>query len=80
MRHVHPFGGGFIEENAQILSFLLCSLESSQNSEIDLLMDKLGGDTAANEDVEAGNQPKKSRRRRRILNNFFDFMAIVFSK
>ena len=43
-------------------------------------MDKLGGETGANDDPEACNQPKKSRRRRRILNNFFDFMAIVFSK
>ncbi|CAF1328146.1 unnamed protein product [Adineta ricciae] len=50
--------------------------ESAADSEIDLLMDKLGGDTSAANDGEACNE-RKTRRRRRILYNLFDFLAIV---
>jgi hypothetical protein len=39
-------------------------------------MNKLGGDTKRNKDLETGNQPKKSRRRY-LLNNIFDFLAIA---
>lgn len=53
-------------------------LESSPNSEIDLLMDKMGGDTASEDDLGAAQQGKKNRRRR-ILYNLFDFLAIVLS-
>ncbi len=60
--------------------FIYCSfcLDSTPNSEIDLLMDKSGGDTRANDDVEAGGQ-NKSHKRRQILYNIFDFLAIVTS-
>ncbi|CAF0767411.1 unnamed protein product [Adineta steineri] len=51
-------------------------VESSADSEVDLLMDKLGGDNAPVDDVESCNQRKK-RRRRRILYNFMDFLAII---
>ena len=60
-------------------SFSLVPLESSQpHSEIDLLMDKMGGEIAPEDDEETCNQRKK-RRRRRILNNAFDFLAIITS-
>lgn len=49
--------------------------ESSPHSEINLVMDKLGGDTNCN-DIESGAQPKKSRRRH-LLNNLYDFIAIA---
>ena len=42
-------------------------------------MDKLGGEIAPADDPETGDHHKK-RRRRRILNNVFDFTAILFSK
>jgi hypothetical protein len=42
-------------------------------------MDKLDGETAANDDVEACRTGKKNRRRR-ILYNFCDFLAILMSK
>jgi hypothetical protein len=58
--------------------FSIIYLESSPNSEIDLLMDKVGGDTGPNDDLEAC-QERKKRRRRRILYNLFDFLAIVTS-
>lgn len=58
--------------------FYLFYLESSPNSEVDLLMDKLGGDTIQECDVEAGKERKRNRRRR-ILYNLFDFLAIVTS-
>lgn len=55
-------------------------LEPVQSSEIDQLMDRLGGDTSnANED-QANRVDRKKRRRRRLLNNFFDFLALVLSK
>jgi len=41
-------------------------------------MDKLGGDTAAVDDREACKN-KKKQRRRRILYNLFDFLAIMAS-
>jgi hypothetical protein len=53
-------------------------LESSADSDIDLLMDKLGGETATVDDLEACKN-KKKRRRRRILYNLFDFLAIMAS-
>ncbi|UJR31856.1 hypothetical protein I4U23_019331 [Adineta vaga] len=52
--------------------------ESAADSEVDLLMDKLGGDTAPADDVEACRQ-RKGHRRRRILYNLFDFLAIVLT-
>jgi len=55
------------------------SLESSPNSEADLLMDRLDSETAPKEDLEACKNEKKHRRRR-ILYNLFDFLAIVMSK
>ncbi len=58
--------------------FFIFYLESSPNSEVDLLMDKLGGDTAPNDDLEIC-QERKTRKRRRILYNLFDFLAIVTS-
>jgi len=41
-------------------------------------MDKLGGDTKRNKDLESGTQPKISGRRH-LLNNLFDFVAIAAS-
>jgi hypothetical protein len=55
--------------------FFSSSLESPASSEIEFVMDKLGG----NKDLESGAQPKKSRRRH-LLNNLFDFIAIAASK
>lgn len=49
--------------------------DSTPNSEIDLLMEKAGGE-ACNDDVEDVHE-RKHRRRRRILYNLFDFLAIV---
>ena len=41
-------------------------------------MDKLGGNTTRNNDLEAGNnQPKNARRR--LLHNLYDFLAIAAS-
>jgi hypothetical protein len=42
-------------------------------------MDKLGGEIGANNDLDVSDQRKTRRRRRRILNNIFDFLAIVSS-
>lgn len=53
-------------------------LDSTPNSEVDLLMEKAGGEIC-NDDVE-NVQERKHRRRRRILYNLFDFLAIVASK
>ena len=59
--------------------YISFSLESPPNSEIEFIMDKLGGDKKSNNDLEnGGNQPKKSRRRH-LLNNVFDFIAIAAS-
>jgi len=52
--------------------------ESSGDSEGDGLMDKLGGESAPPDDVEACTREKKHRRRR-ILYNLFDFLAIVMT-
>jgi len=41
-------------------------------------MDKVGGDTGPNDDLEVC-QERKKRRRRQILYNIFDFLAIVTS-
>jgi hypothetical protein len=41
-------------------------------------MDKLGGNKNKHNDVEVGNQSKKSTRRH-LLNNLFDFLAIAAS-
>ena len=41
-------------------------------------MDKLGGEIAPEDEHETSKQRKK-RRRRRILNNTFDFLALVTS-
>jgi hypothetical protein len=54
-------------------------LESSPTSEADRLMDRLDGETAPTDDLEACKTEKKHRRRR-ILYNTFDFLAIVMSK
>jgi hypothetical protein len=59
-------------------SLFFVYLESSPNSEVDLLMDKLGGETGPDNEVVTSKQQKK-RRRRQILNNTFDFLAIVMS-
>ncbi|CAF3684099.1 unnamed protein product [Rotaria sp. Silwood1] len=40
-------------------------------------MDKLGGNTKENNDLEAGIQPPKKSKRRHLLNNLFDFLAIA---
>ena len=41
-------------------------------------MDKLGGNTQGNNDIEKAEEPKKSRRSH-LLNNVFDFLAIALS-
>jgi len=41
-------------------------------------MVKLGGDAKRNNDLERGNQPKKSKRRH-LLNHIFDILAIAIS-
>ena len=53
-------------------------LDTTQGSELDQLMERLGGETAK-EEVEDCDE-RKSRRRRRLLNNLLDFLALVFSK
>jgi hypothetical protein len=42
-------------------------------------MDKLGGNPKRNNDLERGNQQPKKSRRRHLLNNLFDFLAIAIS-
>ncbi|CAF3897689.1 unnamed protein product [Rotaria sordida] len=64
------------KDKQQNLSSFQRNIESFPNSEIGIVMDKLGGDTKENKDLEAGIQPKKSRRRR-LLNNLLDFLAIA---
>ncbi|UJR14854.1 hypothetical protein I4U23_001839 [Adineta vaga] len=49
---------------------------STPTSEVEFIMDKLGGDKNVNQDVEHGSQPKKPKRRA-LLNNLFDFLAIA---
>lgn len=58
--------------------FFFFSLDTSPHSEVNFVMDKLGGDTKRKQDLEQGNQPKISRRRH-LLNNFFDIVAIAIS-
>ena len=41
-------------------------------------MDKLGGDTTVLKDFEAQGRPKQSKRRH-LLHNLFDFLAIAAS-
>jgi hypothetical protein len=41
-------------------------------------MDKLGGNPKRNNDVEMGNQPKKSKRRN-LTHHLFDLLAIAIS-
>lgn len=52
--------------------------DSGRNSEIDLLMDTLGGETGPTCNADLSNKRKK-KRRQHILNNLFDFLAIVFT-
>lgn len=54
-------------------------LGSTPGSEVDLLMDRPGAENT-NDDVELARKEKKHRRRRRVLYNLFDFLAIVMSK
>jgi hypothetical protein len=54
-------------------------LESPQSSELEFAMDKLGGDTKRHNDLESGNNQPKKTRRRHLLNNLFDFLAIAGS-
>ena len=54
-------------------------LESPPSSEIEFAMETLGGTSRRNNDLESGNQPKKFRRRH-LLHNIFDFIAIAVSK
>ncbi|CAM4762196.1 unnamed protein product [Rotaria magnacalcarata] len=49
--------------------------ESTPTSEVDLLMDRVGGDTNKKNDLEACKRNTK-RKRRRVLYNFVDFLAI----
>ncbi|CAF1099494.1 unnamed protein product [Adineta ricciae] len=49
---------------------------SSPTSEIEFIMDKLGGDKNVNQDLERGQQPQKTKRRT-LLHNLFDFIAIA---
>ncbi|CAF5014742.1 unnamed protein product, partial [Rotaria magnacalcarata] len=48
---------------------------STPTSEVDLLMDRVGGDTNKKNDLEACKRNTK-RKRRRVLYNFVDFLAI----
>lgn len=64
------------EKKKQIHIFIY--LGSTPGSEVDLLMDRPGTENA-NDDVEQPTE-RKHRRRRRILYNLFDFLAIVMSK
>ncbi len=61
------------------MHFLFFSLESSPTSEIEFVMDKLGGEKNQNNDLEGGTKPKKTRRRQ-LLNHIFDLIAIAASK
>ena len=61
------------------LHFSFFSLESSPTSEIEFVMDKLGGEKNQNQDVEGGTKPKKTRRRQ-LLNHIFDIIAIAASE
>ncbi|CAF3466850.1 unnamed protein product [Rotaria socialis] len=49
--------------------------ESTPTSEVDLLMDRVGGDTNEKNDLEACKRQKKNKLRR-VLYNFVDFLAI----
>ncbi|CAF3707388.1 unnamed protein product [Rotaria sp. Silwood1] len=52
-------------------------VESAPNSEVDLLVDKMGGDTTKPEDRLEENNQQKKHRRRRILYNLLDFLAVL---
>lgn len=60
-------------------NLFLLSLESPPPSELEFAMETLGGNPKRNTDLESGNQPKKTRRRH-LLHNAFDFIAIAVSK
>ncbi|CAF3306139.1 unnamed protein product [Rotaria sp. Silwood2] len=52
-------------------------VESTPNSEVDLLVDRMGGDTTRPEDNVEECRPEKKTKRRRILYNLLDFLAIL---
>ncbi|CAF3290214.1 unnamed protein product [Rotaria socialis] len=51
-------------------------VESSPISEVNFAMDKIGGNTRRSKDLEVEIRPKRSRRRQ-LLNNLFDVLAIA---
>ncbi len=71
------FFQNILYEVFKLIIYFFFTLESP-TSEIEFAMDKLGGNPKRNNDVEMGNQPKKSKRRN-LTHHLFDLLAIAIS-